>query len=274
MKAESEGTRLRIRVPSHATAMNTDGWRAVIGDLGKNQPRLELWYDRFSGYTERKLYACFRSDVRQQIISMTKRVSQNLWPVRVVSLSDTSEENHFVLKVRLARPEFNVPILEKYYGGSTFYGIYDPTRDTGKGVSPHFLTRAQAFFHDVVRALPHAIPEEEDHDAYPQFENRKSVVSHLHRERSRYLAAECKIRDNYVCQVCGLRFEDVYGKLGAEFSEAHHRIPLNQLRGSVRTRLEDLITVCANCHRMLHHMQGRRDDVERLRAIVRRLKQS
>ena len=270
LKLRGEGTRLRIRIPRRAATTNTDGWYAAIGDLGKNQPRLEVWLDRFSGYPERKLYACFRSEVRQQITSITKRVAQKLWPARVVTPKDTDEDKHLVLAERLGRSEFNTPVLEKYQEGRTFYGIYDPTRETAERVSPHFCTRAVAFFEDVARALPHAAAEDEQREVYPRFENRKRVASHLQRERSRLLATECKIRDNYECQVCGLRFEEVYGGLGIEFAEAHHRIPLSHLREQVRTRIEDLATVCANCHRMLHRMPGQRDDIKKLRAIVRK----
>jgi predicted HNH restriction endonuclease len=135
-------------------------------------------------------------------------------------------------------------------------------------VSPHFCTRAAAFFEDVARALPNAKAEEDQNDVYPRFENRKLVVSHLHRERSKLLAAECKIRDGYECRVCALRFEDTYGKLGSEFAEAHHLIPLSRLKENERTSLEDLATVCANCHRMLHKMRGVRGDLLKLKAIV------
>lgn len=257
-----------MRIPNGAGTTNTDGWFAVIGDLGKNQPRLEIWFDRFSGYPERKLFACFRSEVRQPMTAITKRVSRKLWPTRTVTTADTDNEGPLVLAERLGRSEFNTPILEKYRDGRTFYGIYDPTRETAERVNPHFCTRAVAFFEDVARALPHATDEDEQREAYPQYENRKRVTSHLHRERSKLLAAECKIRDNYECQVCGLRFKDAYGRLGIEFAEAHHRVPLSQLRENVRTQMDDLTTVCANCHRMLHRMEGKRDDMKKLKTIV------
>jgi len=125
-------------------------------------------------------------------------------------MDDTEETKFLVLTKRLARSEFNTPVLEKYQGGRIFYGIYDPTRETAARVSPHFCTRAVAFF------------------------------------------------------------EDAYGKLGREFAEAHHMIPLSQLRGQVRSRMEHLTAVCANCHRMLHRMDGKREDVRKLRLIVRR----
>ena len=270
LKMRSEGTRLRIRVPIRAPTTNTAGWSATIGNVGKNQPRLEVWLDRFSGYPERKLFACFRSEVRQPINLITQRVSRKLWPARVVTSEDLADEKDVILVRRLGRLEFNTPLLEKYPGGRTFYGIYDPTRGTAQRISPHFCARAVAFFEDVARALPKSTVEDEERDVYPKCENRKRVASHLQRERSRLLATECKIRDNYTCQVCGLHFEKVYGKLGVEFAEAHHRVPLSQLREQVKTRLQDLTTVCANCHRMLHRMAGQHNDVHTLKAMIRK----
>lgn len=264
------GTRLRIRIPSRVATTNTDGWSAIVGDLGKGEPRLEVWFDRFSGYPERKLYACLRSESRPQITAITKRVARKLWPVRVVTIDDTQQDKFLTLAKRLGRSEFNAPVLEQYEGGRTFYGIYDPTRETTERVSPHFCTRAAAFFEDVARSLPHAKGDEDEREVFPRHENRKQVTSHLQRERSRLLATECKIRDNYQCQVCSQGFEMTYGRLGREFAEAHHIVPLAKLRENVRTRLEDLATVCANCHRMLHRMEGKRADISRLKTIVQR----
>lgn len=268
LKMQSEGTRLRIRTPRRTGTTNTDGWSANIGNLGKGQPRLEIWLDRFAGYPDRKLYACFRSESRQPINSITKRISRKLWPIRTVTPDDTEETGHLFLIDRLGRSEFGMPVLEKYGGGRTFYGIYDQTRETTERVNLHFCARAVSFFEDVARTLPYAKAVDEEREVYPQFENRKRVASHLLRERSRLLATQCKIRDNYKCQVCGFRFEKAYGRLGSGFAEAHHRVPLNQLRDQVRTRIEDLVTVCGNCHRMLHRMAGRSDDVNRLARAV------
>lgn len=205
------------------------------------------------------------------MVAITNRVSERLWPARVVTPKDTDEEKYLVLTERLGRSEFNTPILEKYGEGRTFFGIYDQARDTADRINQNFVDRAAAFFEDVVRALPLATVQDEQREVYPQCENRKRVVSHILRERSHLLATERKILDNYECQVCGISFEDVYGKkLGHAFAEAHHIVPLSQLRGNVRTRIEDLRTVCANCHRMLHRMDGKSGDVVKLRTIVRK----
>jgi hypothetical protein len=39
LKLHTEGTRLHVRIPSHAGWENTDGWRVTIRDLGTKQPR-------------------------------------------------------------------------------------------------------------------------------------------------------------------------------------------------------------------------------------------
>ena len=110
------GTRHRVRVPFRTAETNTVGWYATIGDLGSNQARLEIWLDRFSGYAERKLFACFRSESRQQITSITSRVSRKLWPVRIFTDQDVNVDSAktVVLTKRLARTDFNTPILERY----------------------------------------------------------------------------------------------------------------------------------------------------------------
>jgi 5-methylcytosine-specific restriction endonuclease McrA len=263
LKQRSGGTSLRVRIPGRVFVSDTDGWYTGIGTLGGKQVRLEIWLDRFSGYTQRKPYAGFYTKHRRRVIDITRRVSKRLVPHRVVTLQDIREGKQFILAERLSKSEFNFPLLEKYHQGMTYYGFYDPT--------PHFCARAAAFFESVARTLPRATHESEEREVFPQIENRRVVVSHLRRERSQILATERKIRDRYTCKVCGMTFEDMYGEMGKAFAEAHHCVPLARLRPNVRTRIEDLVTVCSNCHRMLHRMSGRREDVPRLRAIVRRL---
>ena len=270
LKPRTDGTRLRIRIPRRATYTNTDGWDASIGDLGKNQAQLVVWLDKFAGYPERKFYAGFCSMDADQIKAITEAVSKSLWPIRVITDEEVDGEKRLVLADRLRRPEFNAPIYEDYPDGLKFYGIYDPTRTTNEKLNSHFWNRAAAFFEDVARALPNAKVGDAQREVYPQCENRKRVTSHVHRERSGLLVTECKIRDGYRCKVCGLHFDEDYGELGTEFAEAHHIVPLSKLSGMVKTSLEDLVTVCANCHRMLHRMSADPDDIRKLRAIVRK----
>ena len=271
---QSEGTSMRLRWPSRVGKVNTGGWRACIGNLGKGRPRMQIWFDQFTGYEARKLNFCFMSDNRVKLLQLADRAAKQLPIHRTITDKDTERDGYRFLTERLRRDEFGEVIFEEYWGKWFYYGIYDQTvRFASNEVNPKLVARAVEFFEDVARAQPGTKERDVECEVYPQIENRKVVTSHLRRERSGYLAGERKRHDNYECQVCGLRFEEAYGKeLGEGFAEAHHRIPLHRLKGKVKTRMEDLTTVCANCHRMLHKMEGKRSDVEKLKRIFHQRK--
>lgn len=270
--SRKEGTSLRLRWPSKVGKVNTGGWRAIIGSLGKGKPKLQLWLDRFAGHQSRKFNFCFFWDNVANMRRLTNRAESELPIRRRIRHGDMSKQGgtFYFLKEPLRRNEFGGAVLEEYWGRWSYFGIYDLTSiSAGTAVDPKLVVRAAAFFETFARAMPRAESENEERDIFPRVENRKVVASHLHRERSRYLATERKILDGYSCQVCRMHFEKIYGKLGAEFAEAHHIVPLSQLRGTVKTCIEDLRTVCANCHRMLHRLDGKPGDMDRLRRIVR-----
>src|SRR5262245_61508065 len=81
---------------------------------------------------------------------------------------------------------------------------------------------------------------------------------HHRRERSHTLIEQKKAHFKRAygqlrCEVCHLCFEEVYPSfLGVDFIEVHHIVPLSATSGVVRTTLDDLILVYANCHRMIH----------------------
>ncbi len=270
LKQECANPQLRIRLPARTAVSWTGGWFATIGDLRKGRARLEIWLDRYSGHRTRMLWAGFHSERGRSLSKLTERVHKKLWPRRIITNKDVTIGSYWRLKNRLTQFEFNVPIFEQYDSGDTFFGLFEANRSSSRRSDGNFVALATAFFGDVVRTLASAAGESTDRDIYPQLENRKLVVRHLVRERSRLLATECKIRDNYTCQVCGVCFERRYSDLGKGVVQAHHRVPLSQLRQRVRTKLRDLITVCANCHRMLHNMKGEKNDIPRLKAIVHR----
>ena len=85
------------------------------------------------------------------------------------------------------------------------------------------------------------------------------LLTRLHKTRERNTAAVQKKKRHVLrvtgrlqCEVCGFDFRDTYGELGEGFAECHHTLPLAQLVESASTRLQDLVIVCANCHRMIH----------------------
>jgi 5-methylcytosine-specific restriction protein A len=55
------------------------------------------------------------------------------------------------------------------------------------------------------------------------------------------------------CLACGFNFQKKYGALGDEYIVVHHTVPVSQMGSDyVVDPLKDLVTLCANCHAMVH----------------------
>ncbi len=103
------------------------------------------------------------------------------------------------------------------------------------------------------------------------------IIESLHKrhERSRKVVELAKQKafaknSNLPCEVCSFSFVERYGEAGARIIEAHHKTPLSQLTGEVKTRVEDIALLCSNCHRMIH-AGPRTLSVDELRQMVRSL---
>lgn len=98
--------------------------------------------------------------------------------------------------------------------------------------------------------------EDENANVYP--EGRINYAIHKERERNQTLVKEVKkiSREQnggrLICQTCGFDFYEFYGERGRDYAEAHHILPVSQMEANHETRIEDMIIVCSNCHRMLH----------------------
>ncbi len=95
----------------------------------------------------------------------------------------------------------------------------------------------------------------EDDCGYP--EGRGSLRQHIARERNSTFSKKAKEKykrehGRIFCEVCGFDFEQVYGELGKDYIEAHHIKPISAMMEGEKTKIEDLVMVCSNCHRMLH----------------------
>jgi predicted HNH restriction endonuclease len=171
---------------------------------------------------------------------------------------------------RLPTHEYKVPISELYANGEQFYTMYWPDA-LGASDRRDATLRAEvtSFLLEVVQVLT-GLASDARQAAYASVKNRAVVATHLRRERSQRQARQARARDGYRCRVCGMDFGQTYGTLGVGFAEVHHTTALASPAAPTHTRVEDLVTVCANCHRMLHRMPGTRRDVEKLRKLVNR----
>lgn len=94
-----------------------------------------------------------------------------------------------------------------------------------------------------------------DEEEFP--EGKQKFVLHLKKERNKKLIAVKKKlafdKDPLLpCEICGISFKEKYGDIGEGFIEAHHVFPISQLTEETKTKLEDLILVCSNCHKIIH----------------------
>lgn len=71
------------------------------------------------------------------------------------------------------------------------------------------------------------------------------------------------------CKICGFNFEEVYGGRGKDYIEVHHVKPLSSLgEERVIDPKVDLVTVCSNCHRMIHRKKDNVLTVEELKMLL------
>jgi|SRR6516164_5113177 len=104
--------------------------------------------------------------------------------------------------------------------------------------------------------IPAATVDDDDEVAEAE-EGRILTRLHRSRERSHELiekkkASVFKLHGCLKCEACSFDFETTYGPRGARFIEAHHIKPVHTLVPGSKTRLEDLVLLCSNCHRMVH----------------------
>ncbi|MDE5592420.1 MAG: HNH endonuclease [Clostridiales bacterium] len=96
-------------------------------------------------------------------------------------------------------------------------------------------------------------------NAVEQFEEgRQKLKQHIVRERNPGLvqAAKQKFQQEHngklYCEICGFDFFEVYGDIGKDYIEAHHKKPISTMKDGEQTSIEDMAIVCSNCHRIIH----------------------
>ncbi len=74
------------------------------------------------------------------------------------------------------------------------------------------------------------------------------------------------------CECCGFDFTKAYD-IDDEYIEIHHLKPFSQTEGEHPVNSQtDLVPLCANCHRMIHHGQGGKGNCMSLEELKRKYK--
>jgi putative restriction endonuclease len=98
-------------------------------------------------------------------------------------------------------------------------------------------------------------------------EGGKRFVSHLMAERNAAVVNAAKQKNEWVCEICDLKFEDRYG---VSYIEGHHKIPISTYSSTHVVRSEDIALLCPNCHRAVHILMRREElSYRQIREILR-----
>ena len=99
------------------------------------------------------------------------------------------------------------------------------------------------------------------------FEGAKKTMVVNRYERDPEARRQCIEAHGCLCNICGLDFSEMYGKVGEGFIHVHHIVPLSTIDEEyIVNPINDLIPVCPNCHAMLHRLEnGTNLTIEELR---------
>jgi hypothetical protein len=252
------GIQVRERAWRKPVKTHTGGWRVRLARFRNQNVHLEIWFDQFAGYDKRKCWFGSYSTNARKVKRISERWVKSPKPVNV-SLDEVWRNvgsGVWQLRRRLTRVDFRRPSLENYDGRDSYFGFH--LLLTGRPKTKPFhevVERMIDFFQRMAGVMKRG--RKPTPDVYSAYENRRVVRTHLARERDPELARRTKEKDGWRCQVCGMTFLEFYGEIGRDFAEAHHTVPLSKLRNRRQSTIDDLTTVCANCHRMLHKMDGK-----------------
>jgi hypothetical protein len=83
--------------------------------------------------------------------------------------------------------------------------------------------------------------------------------------RSASLVKATKERDGHACRACGFHFAD-------QIVHVHHLDPVSEYKRPQETRLENLLTLCPNCHYLAHYWLRKSDRYKQLEPLLSVLK--
>lgn len=114
------------------------------------------------------------------------------------------------------------------------------------------IERIKQYINELINGeIQKQMPSSADNEEYIEGQLKEHLVTS--RERDPKARKKCIEKYGYVCQVCGVNLERVYGPVAKNYIHVHHIHFISDTDGEHTVNPEeDLITVCPNCHAMLH----------------------
>jgi hypothetical protein len=100
---------------------------------------------------------------------------------------------------------------------------------------------------------------------YTEEEGGKETTTAYRVYRSAKLAMNAKKRDNFTCQACDFNFRK-------QIVHVHHLDPLSERQSPKKTSIEDLVTLCPNCHYLAHFWLRKSNLFKKREALLQKLR--
>jgi hypothetical protein len=230
-----------------------DGPAFLLAQIHNSTGRVDLWldYSLYWGGEERRVWFGAYSNRRmvKELITHQGALTKTGNYVRAHGRFERFEPP-------LSDREFGKTIVEDYGARQAFVGVYARAK-VGTPTLPRRLVSWTRAWLPLFLAKEHAT-----RNAAEELVAKEGGLKHYRSERrarSRWLAQQRKNRDGFRCAVCELKMADFYGAPGHRYAEAHHLDGLAKKKTERKIHVQRLITVCPNCHRMLHRMRDPAD---------------
>ena len=246
---------------------NTEGWFVHLGDiLLPGTEHVSVYLDRVPADGAYHVWTGFLVSGEARAIAIGRHLRRHVGPPFVVRDSDFGRQGGYTQMTRPLKVErYGRPAIELFARAHKCFGIYPPHSQSYSNRPPERLAlQATRFLAQALSALGswHYGTVRSPPLKVPIVEGRVSGQAFRRDPRQ---ARAAKERDSYMCRICTIKPELIYGADGRACLEAHH-IDALHARSRKVSRLDRLITVCANCHRVL----GRLDPSERGLSELRR----
>ena len=174
-----------------------------------------------------------------------------------------------------SKPKIEINGRLNYKSGHVYHIEYDaadlPSEEELVGNLHNMLDAYETLFFRGGRDSDNFLIGEEQNENITIEETYKKKVHYLIERPSSAQIKKIKKELGFVCQSCNFNFQQIYGDIGKEYIEAHHLVPMSELKKGETRKLtkKDFAVLCSNCHRMIHKLKDS-SDLEQLKNLIKK----
>lgn len=244
----------------------TDGWCSEAATLAvSGTSTIEAFVDTMATRKEPTLWVGLFVSGKDRVRSIARHVTKHHARVTIYTDRAFKVKNGQTYYAKpFSKKQFRRPTAEIFDHTYKDIGMYFPGGINWKTrPSRRIIAESSTFLAECVSALDAYSPPRQRSQS--SFHNRQVWVTTKVFRRSSRQARDTLRRDGFKCQICLTIPERKYGFEGRACLDAHHIKALHRQKGKRTTTMRQLITVCANCHRVLGKLAPNRRGLAELR---------